>query len=237
MSTSGPVRAALTLAVAVAYLPAVASAQAAPGGAAPRTAVPLPPPPPGTAPIARPPAAAPPEPAVQLVGQVGYDFGFEKLVEAQMSDGSTQTLKANEGASGAMGAAFLKLAGGRLATQATIGIEYSAIKASNGSVRWLAFPLEVMEFAYLDPLRLGAGVSWLLGPSIKGNDFFEGLDLDLKNSLGLVFQADWVWRLPQNPRAGRFTAGVRFVWQKLEAKAGGPAFDANSFGLVVGFTG
>lgn len=236
MSTSGRGRigAALVIAAGVAFFPAGASAQAAP----PPSGVPLPPPPAGTVPIQqRPPAAAPAEPAVQLVGQVGYDIGFEKLVEAQMSDGSTQTLKANEGASAAVGAAFLKLAGGRLATQATLGIEYSAIKASNGSVRWLAFPLEVMELAYLDPVRLGAGFSWLLGPSISGNDFFEGLDLDLKNSLGLVFQADWVWRLRGNPRAARFNAGVRFVWQKLEAESGGPAFDANSFGFVAGFTG
>ena len=103
-------------------------------------------------PSSAPPAATParPEPPVNFVATFGADFGSTKLLQVPMSDGSTRTLKANQGVNGSLGLAFLKLSGGRFATQATIGVEYSAITASNGSIRWLAFPLEIMEMAYLE---------------------------------------------------------------------------------------
>lgn len=230
--------AALVMVAGVAGFPAAVMAAEAPSGVRPRADVPLPPPPPGT--VLNPgaaPAAQPAEPPVQLVGQLGLDFGFEKLLEVQMSDGSTRSITANQGVNGSVGAAFLKLAGGRLATQATLGVEYSGISASNGSARWLAFPFEVMEVAYVDPVRFGAGVSYLLAPSVSGSGVLDGFDAKFKSSLGLLFQADWVWRMPRNLRASRFTVGLRFVVQKLELKAGGPAFGANAMGIVAGFTG
>jgi hypothetical protein len=174
------------------------------------------------------------EPAVQFVATFGADFGSKKLIEAELDDGSTRSLKANQGVNGSVGAAFLKLDGGRFATQATIGVEYSAITASNGTVRWLAFPLEVMEFAYLDPIRLGAGLSILLSPNVKGDGFFEGIDADFKPSAGLALQADWVFRFKASPRAGRMTIGARYVVQKLQVDvSGAPKIDANAFGIDI----
>ena len=179
-----------------------------------------------------------PEAPVQLVGQLGLDLGFEKLIGATMDDGSTSSLKANQGVNGSVGLAFLKLDGGRFATQATIGVEYSTISASNGSARWLAYPLEVMELAYLDPLRFGAGFSYLLSPSVKGDGFFDSIGtVPFKNSLGIVLEADWVLRAAQSARGARYTLGVRYVIQKLEAKAGGDVMDANAVGFTLGFTG
>ena len=187
-----------------------------------------------------PPAAAPalPEPPVNFVATFGADFGSTKLIEATMSDGSSKSLKANQGVNGSVGLAFLKLDGGRFATQATIGVEYSAINASNGGVRWLAFPLEIMEMAYLDPIRLGAGLTYLLSPSLKGDGFFAGLDIPLKNSAGLVLQADWVFRLKASPRSAKATVGARYVIQSLKADLpGAQSVDANAFGIVLGFVG
>jgi hypothetical protein len=174
---------------------------------------------------------------VHFVGTFGADFGSTKLISVIMSDGSERSLKANQGVNGSLGIAFLKLGGGKFVTQATLGLEYSAVTASNGSIRWLAFPLEVMEFAYLDPVRLGAGISYLLAPSVKGEDFLDAYDVDFKSSPGLVLQADWVWRLKNNARGARMTFGARYVVQQVESKETGASIDANAFGLVLGFTG
>lgn len=182
----------------------------------------------------------PAEPAVHFVAEVGGDFGLNTLIEVPMSDGSTRTIKANQGGQLAAGLAFLKVFEGALATQATIGVKYTAISASNGSIRFLAFPLELMEYGYLEPLRLGVGVSYLLTPSLVGDGVADGLDVRYENSLGLVAEAGYVWRIPANSRGARVTFGVRYLSQKLEVRSGaarGPAVGANAFGFLLGFTG
>jgi hypothetical protein len=191
-------------------------------------------PPPSTPPSA--PRSTSGEPGVQFVVFGGYDIGSTTLLSATMSDGSSQSIKANQGLTASVGIATLKLLDGKLATQATIGIEGWSINAQNGDAQWLAFPLDVMEFAYLDPVRLGAGISFLLAPSLKGSGLLSALDVEFKNSLGLAFEGDWVFRL-RGARGPRATLGGRFVFQKLEASSGGPAINANSFAILFGYTG
>ncbi len=173
-----------------------------------------------------------PRPA--FIATVGYDYGLSKLLEVGFADGSTESLRMNGGFVLSIGAAFLPLRGGLLETRATLGVKYDAITATNGSVRFLAFPLEVMEAVNVLPLRLAAGVSVLLAPTIRGEDFLAGADLDLKSSLGLVGQAEWVF--PFRGGRGSISAGVRGTWQKLEPKVGGGAADASAVGAVLGVT-
>lgn len=178
------------------------------------------------------------EPAVQLVLQGGFDLGSTKLVEVPRSDGTTTSLKANQGLSFSVGTAFLKIAGGRLAMQATIGVESWDVDSSSGGANWLAFPVEVMEMFYLDPIRVGVGASYLLSPSLQGNGALASVDVEFESSLGFVLQADWVARAPGSARGGRLTFGPRFVIQKLTPKVlGASPIDASSFGVVLGFTG
>ncbi len=232
--------AASALAVALALVPVVAAAQdTAPTLPEYVPDEPTPPPAVPAVPAVPAPARFRPvanEPPVRFVLQMGADFGFETLLEVRMSDGSSRSIKANQGINGSIGAAFFPLDGGRFATQATIGIEYSGIQAANGSARWLAFPLDVIEFAYADPFRFGLGFSYLLAPSLAGDGVLSEFNVDLKNSLGIVFEGDCVWRRG-GAGATRYSFGVRYVWQKLEAERGGPAVGANAIGIVLGFTG
>lgn len=193
------------------------------------------PPPPLRPPVAsRPP---PPEPAVHFVGIMGYDRGGKKLVAATLSDGSTESVSARQGLDFSVGVAFLKAVGGRLATQATIGIQGWSITADDGSVQWLTFPLDVMEFVYLDRVRLGAGLSYLINPRLWGTGAASGLgEHRFKNSLGLALEGDWVWAR-RDARHARVTAGGRWVSQKLQERGGGPLIDASSFAILIGYTG
>jgi hypothetical protein len=179
-------------------------------------------------------AAAPAVRAVRLFAAVGYDHGLNELLEVEFENGSTQTLQLNGGGVLAVGAAFWPLQEGRLETRATLGIKYDSIDARNGSVRYLAFPLEVTESWNVRPLRLSGGAVLLLGPRIRGSGFLGDLDLDLKRSLGLVGQAEWV--LPFKSGSGSLSFGLRYLWQKLEPKRGGGALDASALGAVLGAT-
>lgn len=206
------------------------------GGQAPRSDVPLPPPPPGMRPVtASPPrAAAPPAPppvrAARFHVAFGFDFGLEEYARLEYDDGSEDSLDLNDGMVLSAGASFLPLLGGRLDTVAAVGIKYWSVGAENGSLSYLAFPVELLERARLHPrVRLGAGVALQLAPRVKGDGVVSDLGADAKHSLGLVFQGEGVFQAGP----AEFSAGLRYVWQKLEAERGGPAVDASAIGFFV----
>jgi hypothetical protein len=191
-------------------------------------------------PLPPPPAAAgqslaPAVGAVRLAGTLGFDLGFTKLIAVEMSDGSTRSLEANQGFFVSIGAAFLPLLDGRLETQATLGLKYSGIEASNGSASYLTFPLEVLELVHVSPLRLGAGVVYVHRPAASGDGALADFDVKFESSLGMVLQAEWTWRA--RPGAPLIAMGPRLLWQKMQVRGGGPVIDANALGFVMSFTG
>lgn len=219
---------------------AIPSVRARPGGlllaaalslAGPALAQPALPPPHEPAALAAPPQE--PARSVALFGALGYDYGFTKTVEARFADGSTQRLAANGGFALALGAGFFRVLEGRLETRATFGVKYDAIRAKNGSVTFLAFPLEVVELWNLAPLRLGAGLSLSLAPRLRGEGLAQGLDVDFEHSLGFLFQAEYVWRLGPNRAV---LAGPRFLLQRMRAKDSGVVDGTNALGVQIGMT-
>lgn len=214
-----------------AALPALAGAQ----GAAPRD-VPLPPPPVGTRPVpaarAAPPAWPAPRP-VRFHLQTGFDFGFEQYAEVEFDDGSTDSLDLNDGLTLSAGVAFLPLLGGRLDTVATAGFKYWKIGADNGSLKYVAFPLELVERVRLHPnVRLGTGLSWQLAPGVRADGVAAPLEADAKSSLGILFQAEGTFATGP----AEWSVGLRYLWQKLEAEDGGPAVGANALGFFFGWS-
>jgi hypothetical protein len=224
---------AAALAVIVSVAPVARAQEAEPAAASSAaTAEPLP-----VAPVpASPPptTAAVPLPPVRFFFSTGWDYGFNELLKVQFEDGSTGSLRLNGGFRLAIGAAFLPLQGGRFETRGTAGIKYDWLSAENGRVTSLAFQIELLESLNLRPLRLSAGLSVLLAPSVKGQDFLAAVDLDLRNSLGLVGQAEWVFPFDAGRRS--LSIGLRFTWQKLELETGGKAEDASALGAVLGVT-
>jgi hypothetical protein len=173
--------------------------------------------------------------AVRLAGTLGFDVGFEELLEVDMDDGSSRSIAANQGFFVSLGAAFLPLLDGKLETQATLGVKYAGIEASNGEASFVAFPLEVVEVLHANPLRFAAGVVYLHRPGMSGKGVLAAFDVDFESSLGLVLEADWTWRA--KPGAPLLAIGPRFVWQRLQVRGGGPVVDANALGFVMSFTG
>jgi hypothetical protein len=201
--------------------------------------VPLPPPPPGTVRVTpTAPSAAPAAPATQarparrvrFVATLGGDFGFTDLLEVELSDGSKRSLTANQGGFLSAGVSIPHL-DGRLEAQATLGIKYTGIQASNGSATSLLFPLELLEAVNVAPLRLAAGIVYLHRPSTSGDGVLSDFDVDFESSVGLVLQGEWALTFVNG--GGRLSFGPRFVWQKLQVRGGGPVIDANALGAVL----
>jgi hypothetical protein len=177
------------------------------------------------------PAAPPRTPPLRLVAQVGWDYGSDELVE---TTGDGRSLRAGGGSSYAVGLAFLPLLDGRLHTQATIGLKYDLLRADNGDASYVAFPLEVMEFLTFHPFRIGLGLNVnLFGRVSIDTDTLDD-SADLEPGVGLVAQADLVWRFRGAPR-GFLTVGPRVVLQELDVEGGG-SVTANAYGASLGFT-
>jgi hypothetical protein len=167
---------------------------------------------------------------------LGFDRGSERVAVVDMDDGSRQPLRAGEGFFFTAGGSFLRhdLGATSIDTAATVGVKGWNAGADNGSVDYLAFPLEVVERLSVRQVRLGLGVSYLMAPRIKSKGIFAGMyDEPMKNSLGMIARAEWIGRRAASGR-GMFI-GARVVVQKLEPKSGAPAWNANGVGVDTGF--
>jgi hypothetical protein len=181
-----------------------------------------------------PATAAAAERPFTLLGGIGWDRGSARLLTVTLTDGTSQTLRANEGFYFEAGVGLLRyrLDAVSLETATTIGVKGWEVGASNGGLSYLAFPLEVLERVAVQQVRFGLGLSLLLAPRLSSSGVLAGNDVDLKDSLGLVVQADWIGkRVPGRPG---FFLGGRFVWQKLEGRHGTAAVDANAVGVRLG---
>ena len=165
--------------------------------------------------------------------QVGADFGLNTAERVDFADGTYKELSFNQGGSIGVGISVPTTADGMFATQATIGAEYAVVNASNLSVTWLAFPLEVMEVVNAYPMRFGVGLSCLLAPSVTGTGAASIVDKKYETSLGLLVEADAIFRTLEKPRHPAWWIGVRYELQKVTQTTGGTQ-QADAVGLVWG---
>jgi hypothetical protein len=164
--------------------------------------------------------------ALGVVVELRHDLGFRELLEVEYTNGRRITVSANEGTTVALGLSFLPLAGGRFATRASAGFKIDAVRAGNGRAIFTAIPLDVLEVAYVGPLRLGAGLSLLLAPRLSGTGFLEDASARMGPSPGAVAEAEWIFA----PRA-RAGVGVRAAWHRMSMN--GVTMGASTIGLAL----
>jgi hypothetical protein len=186
---------------------------------------------------ALPTPATPSERPVTFVLGMGYDAGSAKLLTVQFTDGSTEALYANQGFYFTAGLGLLRYPLGPVTidTLTTLSVKGWEAGAKNGSISYLAIPMEVIERLALGRARCGVGLSYVPSPSFSSSGALASFgSVKLRNSLGLVFQGEWIGQRPGSGARGLYV-GARFVWQKFEVTAGGGAIDANAFGAYLGF--
>jgi len=180
---------------------------------------------------------APSAEAVQVQGLLGMgiEFGGEKLLTLQYSDGSTSSLQSGRGLMLTAGAILQAFEQGdhSLEVQGSVGLKYGTVKeASNQSVSFTRFPLELLGFYHYAParLRLGGGMAYHLSPSISADGELSNAEVDMNNALGAIIQADYAL-------SAQLLLGVRYTLMKYEITASGATsdIDANCFGINLSF--
>jgi hypothetical protein len=145
--------------------------------------------------------------------KAGYDFGGDAMVTVLFTDGSTRTIRANQGLHLGGGAAIINEAR-NWEFHVTLAYKFALINASNGDVTWTRFPLEALAFYRFEKIRLGGGLACHINPRLEGSGVIGGLDVKFKNATGAVLQADW--RITE-----QMAAGLRYTI--LEYDARGPS--------------
>jgi hypothetical protein len=163
---------------------------------------------------------------VRPMFKAGFDTGGDTLVTAVFTNGSTQSIKANDGLYVGGGVSILNDAKD-LQGEVTLSYKIESIDANNGSIEFTRFPLEALVFYRESRFRLGGGLTYHLSPKVKGSGIVGGLNVEFKDALGVILQADYlVWR--------EMAVGLRYTMLEYKT-ASGPAGTAKSDGFGVTF--
>lgn len=162
---------------------------------------------------------------IRPVLKLGYDFGGDTLATAVFSDGSTKSIKANEGLFMGIGASILNDAG-NLEGELSVSYKFQTIDANNGSLQFTLFPLDALVFYRQYQFRVGGGLTYHVSPQVEGSGAASGLNVKYKNALGAILQGDYLF--------GRTVAvGLRYTMLEYEATSGaGGTVRSDGLGLV-----
>ena len=174
--------------------------------------------------------ASPAEAQGKLRGmaRLGVEYGGEKVIQFQYSDGSSPEVTAGGGLLLSGGAALEVFKS--LDAQVSAGWKYQTIpEASNQTASWKRFPVEGLLF-YRTPLglRLGGGATMHLRNVLAASGATLNSRVEFKNNPGYVLQAEY-----ERPA---FSFDVRYTMMKYEVESGGSGtVGANSFGAGFSF--
>jgi hypothetical protein len=161
---------------------------------------------------------------VRPVFKAGYDTGGDTIVTAVFTNGSTKSIKANEGFYIGLGASIL-LDSKDIEIEASASYKYQSITAANGDVTWTRFPLEALVFYRAPKFRVGGGLTYHLSPKLSGSGVAGGLNVNVDDALGVVLQGDWL--ITQ-----RISVGLRYT--NLSYKANGVKANSDGVGVTFG---
>jgi hypothetical protein len=159
--------------------------------------------------------------------KAGFDVGGDTMVSVTFTNGDTEKVRANEGFYLGGGAAILDEAR-NMEYHVTLAYKFALIDAENGDIEWTRIPLEALVFYRFPRARVGGGLTYHINPKLEGSGVVGGLDIEFKNALGLVLQADWLI-------TRKIALGGRFTFLEYDAE-GAFTGSAKSNGVGVTFS-
>lgn len=159
------------------------------------------------------------------VVKLGFDFGGDNLAGATFTNGSSESIKAN---------GLIYLGGGvsvinddkDIEVEVTLAYKNDSINASNGSIDWTRYPLDMLVFYRMPKFRVGGGLTYHLHPKLSGSGLASNVNGKFDDSLGYVLQADYLV-------TQKVSVGVRYTI--LDYKIGGTSIKSSGPGITAGF--
>jgi hypothetical protein len=170
------------------------------------------------------PAGSPAQ-EIRPVFKLGYDFGGDTLVTAVFTDGSTKSIKANEGFFMGAGASILNDTG-NVEGELSISYKFQTIDANNGNLQFTRFPLDALVFYRQYQFRVGGGLTYHVNPKVEGSGTAAGLNASYKDALGAILQGDYLF-------GPTVAVGLRYTMLEYKVASGaGGTTRSDGFGLV-----
>jgi hypothetical protein len=163
---------------------------------------------------------------------LGADFGGDTIINVPFTDGSSESVKANEGLLLGGGASILNESK-TLELQVTLAYKLNMVIASNGDITWGRIPIELLAFYRAPRVRIGGGLTYHLSPELSGTGEASGLDVKFDNALGFVLEGDYLFA-GEGSWSGAFL-GLRFTSLKYKEKNFGTSFNSNGIGAQIGY--
>jgi hypothetical protein len=156
----------------------------------------------------------------------GLTFGGDKLAEANYTNGDSSKLTAG---------ALLQLNGGvrfqageKVTISGSVGYHVDNANASNGSLRFDRFPVELLaHYAVNEQWRLGGGVRFVSGPELSSSGVASGNNAKFDSATGAVIEAQYMIN-PKSAVAIRYVSekyGIQGFTGKVDASHGGVFFN------------
>jgi hypothetical protein len=146
--------------------------------------------------------------------KAGFNFGGDTVVSVGVTggvDSSTKSIKANEGVFVGLGASVL-MDSKTVEMEVSASYKFATIAAQDGDIDWTVVPLDALVFYRLPYVRLGGGLTYHLGPRLKGSGAASDLNAKYDDALGFVLQADYAL-------GNQFNFGLRYTSVNYKAKS------------------
>jgi hypothetical protein len=156
--------------------------------------------------------------------KVGIDTGGDALLTHVFPDGEAETIKGNQGFYAGAGVSVTNFYRD-LELEISLSFKYTTAYGNNGEIDWTRYPLDALVFYRWTKWRAGGGLTYHVGPKLKGDGDAAGVSIKFENALGFVLQADY--RITD-----QFTAGVRYTAIDYETSAS-PAVTTKSSGIGI----
>ena len=163
--------------------------------------------------------------------KAGYDTGGDKLLTVTFTDGSTKSIRANEGLFVGAGASIVNDTKD-IEAELSLSAKFTAVSASNGDVTWTTFPLDALVFYRFPNVRVGGGLTYHINPKISSSGVtLVPSDVQVDNALGYVLQADY--RFGEKIGLGLRYTGLEY---KLHSASTGASATKKSNGVGLVFS-
>ena len=125
-----------------------------------------------------------------LIG-LGLTFGGDKVDEARYTDGTTAKITAGSLAQVYVG---FEARFEQMTAQINVGYHFQRANATNGSLSFERYPVEMLAHYKLTPQwRIGGGVRRISEAKLNGSGVASGRDLKLGASTGPVLEAEYLF--------------------------------------------
>ena len=167
--------------------------------------------------------------------KLGFDFGGDTLVTVRFTDGTTQSIKANQGIYFGAGASILLTNPKDIEVEVALSYKEDSVTAANGEVVFSRVPLDALVFYRLpEHFRVGGGLTYHLNPKLSTSGVVGNININFDDALGWVLQAEYLLP-PRSLRTPKMTVGARYTM--LDYQTNGATAKSNGVGITfsIGF--